>query len=163
MPTTRIKQNLNNAVQHLLRDDIFLLTYDVHEQAISHRIALYLEPLFPTHHVDCEYNNDLDSEDGRKAIQYPGNSKSSNVRPDILVHHRGLNGNEHNLLIVELKKLSSTETELLKDRKKLSQFTSQNEQYHFRYLCGALIKLGVKDQAGKFEIEWFEDGRQILE
>jgi hypothetical protein len=71
MQATKIRQLLKNAVQRLLRDDYFLLEYDVHEQAIAHRIVLYLEPVFSEHHVDCEYNNDLDSETGRKRVRYP--------------------------------------------------------------------------------------------
>ena len=152
-----IKQNLDKAVQRLLKDDHFLLEYDVHEQAITHRIAVYIEPMFPEHHVDCEYNNDLDSESGRKQIKYPDNFKESNVRPDIIVHHRGLNGKQHNILIMELKKLPSTEEDLCMDRNKLIKFTSQEQYHHFCYQCGALVKLGVKDRAGEVEIEWFEN------
>lgn len=161
MQTTEIRQLLYGAVQRLLRDDYFLLEYDVHEQAIAHRIAVYLEPVFSENHVDCEYNNDLDSETGRKRVRYPDRTEDSDVRPDIVVHHRGLNGRNHNILVVELKKLPGTEDELNTDRNKLCDFTAQGQHKHFGYQCGALVKLGVKDCAGKILIEWFENGASI--
>ena len=160
MHTSSIKQNLSNALQRLLRDDRFLLEYDVHEQTISHRIAVYLEPMFPEYHVDCEYNNDLDSESGRKQVRLSNNS-GSNVRPDIVVHHRGLNGRQHNILIIELKKLPSNDLDLDADRAKLREFTNQEPQNHYRYQCGALVMLGVKGSAGIVEIEWFENEDSI--
>ncbi len=161
MQTTKIRLLLKNAVQRLLRDDYFLLEYDVHEQAIAHRIAVYLEPVYSEHHVDCEYNNDLDSETGRKRVRYPAQMEETDVRPDIVVHHRGLNGPNHNILIVELKKLPGTQEELNTDRKKLCEFTAWGQQRHFGYRCGALVMLGVKDHAGEIRIEWFENGSQV--
>jgi len=161
MQTTKIRQLLQNAVQRLLRDDYFLLEYDVHEQTIAHRIAVYLEPVFSEHHVDCEYNNDLDSETGRKRVRYPDQIEASDVRPDIVVHHRGLNGPQHNILVVELKKLPGTTEELNTDRNKLCDFTARGQQKHFGYRCGALVMLGVKDRAGEIRIEWFENGAQV--
>lgn len=156
LKNSEIKHKLHSALQRLLRDDCFLLVYDVHEQAITHRIAVYLESMFPDHHVDCEYNNDLDSKSGRKQIRYLNDEDASMVRPDILVHHRGLNGKHHNILIVEVKKSTCTKIDLNPDIDKLSEFTSQNN--HFCYQCGALVKLGVKDNTGIVKIIWFENG-----
>ncbi len=159
--TLQIQQNLHNAVQRVLRDDSFLLKYDVHEQTLSHRIAVYLESMFPEHHVDCEYNNDLDSQSGRKQVQYPNNDEVSIVRPDIIVHHRGRNGRHHNLLIIELKKSTSTKSDIEGDRIKLCEFTALGKIQHYGYQCGALLILGVKENAGESRIEWFEKGNSI--
>jgi hypothetical protein len=89
-----------------------------HEQAISHRLAFYLECLLRKHGVvtdkgpivvDCEYNQHLFDDKklvvlikdaqafldaGRKPIAVPGNNKVVEfvVRPDILVHMRGKDG-----------------------------------------------------------------------
>jgi len=158
MKTAKISQVLLAAIERLFREDIFLLKYDVHEQTISHRIAVYLESHFSEHHVDCEYNNDLDSETGRKQVYFPSENAISPVIPDIVVHHRGLNGPEHNLLVIELKKLPGTPSELARDRDKLCGFTASDQESHLSYRCGAFVTLGVKEAAGKYKIEWFEQG-----
>jgi len=102
-----IESSLYSSIDHLFRNDLFLLTYDVHERTIAHRLAVYLEHRFAVFHVDCEYNNDLDSETGRKQVYYPNSSSGTGVYPDIIVRHRGLNCPNHNLLVIEIKKNSS--------------------------------------------------------
>lgn len=110
--------------------------------------------------VDCEYNNDLDSVSGRKAVYYSGDNMPETVRPDIIVHRRGLNGVQNNLLVVELKKLGAALNNVDIDRQKLMKFTSEDGRNHFAYLLGASLRLGVKGDAGKCEVEWFEDGQE---
>jgi len=161
MKTARISQVLQTAIERLLRDDSFLLEYDVHEQTIAHRIAVYLEPYFSEHHVDCEYNNDLDSATGRKQVYFPCENAISPVIPDIVVHHRGRNGPGHNLLVLELKKLPGTPSDLDRDREKLCRFTASDQVSHLSYRCGAFVTLGVKEAAGEFRIEWFEHGVSV--
>lgn len=138
-----------------MKEDRFLLEYDVHEQTISHRIALYLEDKFPEHNVDCEYNNDLDSESGRKQVICGNKPDPSRVRPDIIVHRRGLNGRDNNLLIVEIKKLTGSTSDIEMDRKKIKKFLEVGIESHYEYLCGALVTLGVKSDVGEFDVEWF--------
>ncbi len=44
----------------LLKNDQYLFEYDIHEQAFSHRMALYLDELFSEYNVDCEWNKEFD-------------------------------------------------------------------------------------------------------
>ena len=110
MNTELIESNLYSSIDQLIENDLFLLKYAVNERTIAHRLAIYLEHRFTGFHVDCEYNNDLDSENGRKKVYYQTDSSETNdlfeagAFPDIIVHHRGLNGPNHNILVIEIKK-----------------------------------------------------------
>lgn len=158
-----LQNELRDAVRQLIRNDRFLLDHAVREEAISHRIAVYLEPRFAEYNVDCEYNCDLDSESGRKRILYDDQNEARDVRPDIIVHHRGLNGPDHNQLVVEVKKEPSDDELLRTDREKLRKFTKVNQGTHFQYCCGALVFLGVKENSGYMKIEWYKDGKKEQE
>lgn len=95
-----LKTLVKIAVRNFLNCDKNLLDWNASEWSCAHRIAVYLEPMFPGWNIDCEYNRQGDK----------GRSKSGNVsdsglcRPDIAIHHRGEPTLEHNLLAVEIKK-----------------------------------------------------------
>jgi hypothetical protein len=114
------------AVGNFKKYDLKLLELAVHEQAISHRIAVYLERLFgigtkANLNVDCEYSKHL--KDDKIAIiephyflgKYPRCSCNSckklenleeieekDFRPDIVVHTRG--NDRKNVVALEVKK-----------------------------------------------------------
>lgn len=107
---------LFEAIQMLFQNDSFLLENKVHEIAINHRIAIYLEQLLSNSilltenqlSVDIEYNREL-YEDIR-SMEFECQNiwenevtywEEKNVRPDIVVHHR--ESNEHNILWIEVK------------------------------------------------------------
>lgn len=83
------------------------LNRELHETAINHRLAYYLENLFGYYningyHCDIEYNRYTNQ---RKMVHSIQNNKSIEVRPDILVHKRlRLDEQVPHLLIVEAKK-----------------------------------------------------------
>jgi hypothetical protein len=99
----------------------------VHETAINHRFAIYLEQnlnIFlccPRYYqVDIEYN---------RYFGQPKELNGDNIRPDILVHKRqGKNLDVDNLLIIEAKKIivSNEDEQLVKDM-------MQNKKYLFQY------------------------------
>jgi hypothetical protein len=161
MDSEVIESSLYSSIDRLFRNELFLLTYDVHERTIDHRLAVYLEHRFAGFHVDCEYNNDLDSETGRKQVHYPNSSSGTGVYPDIIIHHRGLNGPNHNLLVIEIKKKSSAASDIDRDREKLCSYTASDGWNHLSYARGALVVLGVREAAGQFSIEWYEKGRIV--
>lgn len=153
-----VEDALRASIGRLLVDDRFLLEYDVHECAIAHRIAVYLEAPCADFNVDCEYNNDLDSALGRKEVYFPSMPIAESVRPDIIVHRRGRNGRDCNLLVVEIKKAAGGQGRRGSDRAKLESFTAQDGPNHFCYMLGAALILGVKDDAGQCTIDWFVNG-----
>ena len=97
---------MREAIRALYEKDSALFRRDVHEVAISHRLAIYLEQILKEKKllgdcsVDIEYNRNL----------YGGKYLSKeNERPDILVHKRG--NHERNLLIIEIKKEYQSSTD----------------------------------------------------
>lgn len=132
-----------------------------HEQAISHRLAFYLEcglrdravisdggPLV----VDCEYNQHLFDRKrirvlideaqpflaaGRKAISIKDCDEAIDfeIRPDILVHRRGVDG-PTNLLVLEVKRWTNPDRQ--HDELKLKLLTKLGLNT-FGYVLGAAV------------------------
>jgi len=60
MESDCVKEKIIEALRLFIsRDKHQLLEVDIYEPTLSHRIAVYLEDLFPEHDVDCEYNKNL--------------------------------------------------------------------------------------------------------
>ena len=96
MNIPEIQKLFTDAVDAFLHFDRELLTGNVHEQAIAHRIANYVErDGVPGYMVDCEYNKQ-----GTDPKRWNGRI----FRPDIIVHKRKGNRQGDNLLVVEIKK-----------------------------------------------------------
>ena len=160
MEFEEIKQLLVETLQQVLDNDRYLLEHDINEPAISHRLAVYLETQFDDFNVDCEYNGNVDADSRRKYIRILGETaerlgkldENANnqdlvyrcVFPDIIVHKRGQNGSENNLLIVEVKKSSNPDTGEW-DAEKLSRFTSSEYENHFNYQHGAFVRFTIID------------------
>lgn len=96
----QINNIMNKAILNLKEKDIFLLENDANEEAISHRLAIYIENHVEGWHVDCEYNR-KGLEPKRIKAKTGININEKLVYPDIIVHRR--NSNE-NLLAIEIKK-----------------------------------------------------------
>ena len=92
-----IRQALRLAVEKTLDQDYDLIALGGHEQAIAHRIAVYLEHSFPGFHTDCEYNR----QKHKTKNVFPELPKvKKKMRPDIIVHKRNTS---RNVLAVEMK------------------------------------------------------------
>lgn len=153
MNRQKIKDKVKIAVQKFVAKgdgELLNLAGGIHEQAISHRIAVYLEPLFKGYHVDCEYNkhgakNDKKMAENTKVIRKECGCKSCvgwlkkthgsivRIRPDIIVHKERGKKSEGNILVIEIKK----KDECLFDMAKLKEMTSNNGD--FKYKLGVLI------------------------
>lgn len=138
-----IKNNIREAVQRFIKKDKdSLVGIKVHEGAISHRIAVYLESLFPESNIDCEYNKHYDGS--------PKESGGVKIRPDIIVHTRG---GWNAVAIIEIKKASPDSKLGRGDIQKV-----KNARENLGYKIGAYI--GVLKR--KVHIVWISD-RQGLE
>ena len=84
--------------------------------------------------------------------------RSVTTFPDIIVHERGTN--DHNLLVIEVKKINNqVEPEL--DFAKLSAFTEDTERNSYRYRHGLFIHLTTGTQDLPFPpLTWFSGGRR---
>ena len=97
-----------------------------HEQAITQRLALYLEALLPGWQVNCEYNRQGPGRDPKK------DSTGAKRRPDIVVHERG--HDRRNLLVLEVKPAWEDPKKIEKDRMKLRRMLSPPRSYRHAFL-----------------------------
>jgi len=150
-----VRSLLDVAIHRLLENDTYLFEHDLHERTITHKLAEYLQPLFPAWNVDCEYNRD-GHEPKRVRLGDPPEpewDQGSNVFPDIIVHQRG--NNDHNLLIVEAKKARHARPAIDPyDRMKISAF-SRDLSYRF----GAAILFAVGTEPGaRVHLSFYSNG-----
>ncbi|MCK9591654.1 MAG: hypothetical protein M0Q91_06570 [Methanoregula sp.] len=140
-----VEKRVINALDVFIKKDLELLQLRVDERAISHRIADHLQRFFLDWHVDCEYNRR-----GKK----PKDQEGHLVRPDIIIHHRGV---PENLLCIEIKK----EGESLEDDKiKLKNFTDPLGDD--RYLFGLLLVISL-NVPYTISLEWYQNSGIIHE
>ena len=145
---SEIKEKVEIALGMLLKNDVFLLQHDINERSISHKLAEYLQQLFPDYHVDCEYNRH-----GIGIKRLPRicqNEAHERVYPDIVVHLRGID--DFNMLVIEIK---PTITLDICDKTKLELFTKRTGLYKYWY--GLFLGFnGLRET----ELIWFRNGKQ---
>jgi hypothetical protein len=147
-PDPAVGHALESCIEQLLTNDAFLLTGGVHEQTITGRLVVYLQPHFPHHSVDPEYNRHGVKV---KSARLFGGVKL--VKPDVVVHRR--NTDDHNLLVIELKVIGRGTAE---DREhaydKLSTLV-HGEVFRYRY--GVFVEVGLDGDGTPCvaEIRWY--------
>ena len=141
-----LQEKIGKAIAMLYEMDYFLIDNDISEWSIAHRLAVYIEQLFPGWDVDCEYNR----QENEPVIKKRATGK--NVRPDIIIHHRGEIDPEHNLLVIELKKEDTDE-----DFLKVCEYTSDPAgDRSFKYQYGLILSIGEVSK-----VKWFSNGELI--
>ena len=143
-----VYKRIDQAIAQLLEKDHCLLQIDANERAISHRLGMYLQLLFTDWHVDCEYNRNLDQPkrleqyeeffDEEQRVWSIAETDPITVFPDIIIHERGTH---NNLLILEMKKTTSTVSSDF-DYEKLREF---KEQYGYPYAVFLKLITGRKE------------------
>ncbi|MCZ2075579.1 MAG: hypothetical protein HUU41_02950 [Bryobacteraceae bacterium] len=154
MDMHEIQARVSAALGSFVATDRYLLEYDLSERCISARIALHLQPLFPDHFVDVEYNR-VGQPPKRLAISedcanYRNKKGEALAVPDVIVHRRGPEG--PNLLVMEFKKTSNPDG-FDCDRQRIAAF---KEQLGYRF--GALVECETRrDREPDIRvIEWLE-------
>lgn len=149
MNKTIIENRPKNALNRLYHFDQHIISNNSHEPSITHRLVIHLGHLFyEDWNVDVEYNRNLEYRktisnfvaDLRDRIDNQDDiiSGRKSIYPDIIVHKRGFS---NNLLVVEVKKMSTTE--------RLEQYDIQKLNGYFReadlkYKYAAFVKMGIK-------------------
>jgi hypothetical protein len=153
-----IDRLLNQALKFLCERDKFLFDDDASERAICHRLALYLQEVFPDFHVDCEYNRHHNEDSLCKRLRAVdvlkaagrqpdiGDGDSVTVFPDIIVHRRRTNDN---LLVIEAKKTTSSVPDGY-DKKKLVAY-----QTELGYRFGKLLRFGTRNNEKPIDLNIF--------
>lgn len=161
----QIKEKVNKTVELFLKQDSFLIKYDVNERSITHKLAEYLQEQFPEFSVDCEYNRmkdkNMDTEFITKKLNLDieglnsDDTTAKTVYPDIIIHRRGTS---NNLLVIEVKKSSSKVNKII-DIKKLNKFTT-NSEYLYEYGLFILFYTGDTFKNNP-KLEWYKNGRKL--
>ncbi len=113
------------ALELFVNREFALVRKNVHEQAMCHRLATYVEHS-KDHHglerycVDTEYNRHGDNV---KKIRHAVTGHPINVVCDLLLHSRG-ELKEDNLIAVEMKKADGDEADKQRDRERLQALTT---------------------------------------
>ncbi|MHA7209523.1 hypothetical protein [Arthrobacter sp. MDT1-65] len=131
-----VREWLWNAIDRVHADQPSLWEWGVGERARVGQIyrALYeTEPFHGRWDIDLEWNRE--SFDGDPKRQ--GMNRSGYGTPDLAVHHRGKDGPEHNLLIVEFKNALNQGRNSYRDRRKIEWWMGA-----YSYCFGAVIALG---------------------
>jgi hypothetical protein len=122
---SRVKLIMSISLQMLLDRDADLIANGAHEQAICHRLAVYLEKHTDLN-VDCEYNR---SGSNIKAIP------TGNIKADILIHRRLTH--LFNTLALEMKITHNQNRH--DDVARLKYLVSTD--FKFRYRLGAFLEI----------------------
>ena len=153
-----ILSKFKRALQNFYKKDFLLIEYKVAERALTHKLAEYLQTLFPDYNVDCEYNKVGDGDPKRVSVLMDAasdcplncnNCKANKcvVFPDIIVHKRGT---EENILVIEAKTSWSTESSA-RDYKKL-QALQDAEEYHYQIGIAFRFETTVEATLEKLQI-----------
>lgn len=149
MQTAEVEAITKSAIQMLIARDGALLEIDVNERSITHRLAIYIENLFPDEwDVDCEYNRLFDETKkiatSKKIFQSTDLSTTvidehaMTVFPDIIVHKR----NTHeNFVVIEVKKTTNRTSDEI-DQGKLQAY---KDQLGYAYAIFIRFKTGTKE------------------
>ncbi len=142
MDQNQLKQKIEKAIEKLKEKDMFLINNDLHEITIAHKLAEYLESEFKDWDVDIEYNKKIDIDmlkNTSKAIPNgfgnageSGRKQQRRLRIDIIIHYRGKNDYDSNLLAIELKKVGNRSRRNM-DEDALKQLTDQNGPYKYQF------------------------------
>ncbi len=168
-----IFDNLTTAINILFDQDEWLLTNDLNERSITHKLAEYIQQLYPDYNVDCEYNGNIKRGHGRKVIailkdqlinagflkerEIDNNDEVLErfVYPDIIVHKRGTNTD--NYLIIEVKK-STNKIPSTFDDLKLKAYTGNQYGNDLKYEYGFFINFTTGVAKPQYQMDHYFDG-----
>jgi hypothetical protein len=129
-----IESRLNAAILCFLANDLHLLEIRASERAMCHKLAEYIQQLFRSWHVDCEYNRA--DKVPKKLLKVKDSTESRSVFPDIIVHRRGTT---ENCLVLEAKCCDIGKAQEELDRNKLELYLNEIN-YHYGVFVTFVIK-----------------------
>lgn len=154
----QILYEINYACNLLIKNDFYLLEVWINERTLTHRLAVYLEKLFPDYHVDCEYNRNwalpktISNEFLSERFQ-SSNADWITAYPDIIIHKRWTNDN---FIVIEVKKSKDSRWKkgIEFDIEKLEAYKDNNE-YSYKYWFFIMFDLKSKS----YQIFTIEEAR----
>ena len=145
---------LLEAIHNFYQEDQNLLDNKVSERCVCARLALHLDRLinsveysndFHGYYVDVEY----DRMQNRNPKQIKGNR--CKIVSDLLIHSRGTNPNQDNLLALEMK-IHNNYNNVKKDKDRLIKMVQQEESPNeLPYVCNTLLGVFLRLQRNRFK------------
>ena len=145
MNLQEIKEKVIIALQCFYANDAYLIDKNVHERALTFRLGIYLQILFSSWDVDCEYNRNYQTAHNNKLLsgrcdKEPrfnckdcGDRRKCTVFPDIIIHQRGT---DQNLLVIEAK-CNADVQQIDNDKEKIKAYLDEPT---LRYQYGLIFK-----------------------
>ena len=158
MNLQEIKEKVIIALQCFYANDAYLIDKNVHERALTFRLGMYLQILFSSWDVDCEYNKNYQTARNNKLLSARcdkepkfnckdcGDHRKCTVFPDIIIHKRGT---DQNLLVIEVK-CNASVSQIAEDKKKLQAYLNDPT---LRYRHGLFINF--RKTLEKTTLTWF--------
>lgn len=159
MEQSAVHRRLERVLTRLYERDGELLELNAHEISISHKLAEHLQPEFPDHHVDCEYNRKGDTDEtkvlrGLTACEnIDSNEEERWIRPDVLVHERKIDC--RNLLALEVKLTSGGDRAC--DLAKLEELKRETHDFRYDHALFVELPVGERYRDEQIEVKAFDD------
>lgn len=156
-----------------LNEELENILDDVAERNLCSRLSIYLtnkidEYELNGYYADAEYNR---KQGGRVKTILNDNMEVIIIQSDLIVHSRGRNLEQDNLLAIEMKKSSRPENEKIADRNRLRAMTkksydniwSYDGKTHPEHVCGYILGIYIilNVTARTFTLEFYRDGEQF--
>jgi hypothetical protein len=171
--TSQLKKIFNKANDKFLAKESKLISDDVAERCLCGNLKSYLEKelsntIYRNYHVDTEYNRNC----GRIKTTLNGKFKVINIQCDLLIHSRGENELQDNLVAIEMKKSYQDEVSKDEDRDRLCSLTKDkhnSETYSYdgktfpAQVCGYILGVyyEVDKDNEKILIEYYSEGKFV--
>jgi hypothetical protein len=175
MSTKDLKKLFNDAVTIFLRNERENIINNVAERNLCARLSYYIENLLSSYKLsgyfaDPEYNR---KQNGEVKTILDKELKVVNIQCDIILHSRGHNIKNDNLVAIEMKKAYQNDIEKNNDRERLRALTkdSYNEIWsndgktHPEHVCGYSLGVYMEIDSNNKTclLEFYEKGQKKLE
>ena len=148
-----IFEKMKSVFTKFFKNNATLFDVNASERSITHKLAEYLQEAFSDMDVDCEYNRHRDLVKKISFYKHEKIKPNKLVYPDIVIHKRRMD--DHNLLVIEVKKANSAHRTNKDDEKKLKAFTGND--YH--YQVGLYVEINVLSKCVS-KVKCFKKGKE---
>ncbi|MRC18369.1 hypothetical protein GH866_22505 [Bacillus thuringiensis] len=157
--------------KRFLREQKDFILSGVSERSICGQLMLYLyleksNTTFSSYYVDIEYNR---NEGGKVKTIKNSEEKVLNVTCDIILHSRGLNEQQDNLIAIEMKKSNQPNKDKDNDRERLMALTKDPDDNIYSYdgkvlpenVCGYILGIFYEVNINRkyVNIEYYQKGK----
>ncbi|MDA1800414.1 MULTISPECIES: hypothetical protein [Bacillus cereus group] len=166
-----LKELFESANNKYLADQKKLIKSEVSERTLCGQLMLYLnnekeETLYKQYYVDVEYNRNVN---GRLKTIKDGEGEIITINCDLILHSRGENLVQDNLIALEMKKSNGRKSEKEKDRERLKALTRQSfdniwsydgqslPEHVCRYILGIYYEINISRMEA--QVEYYRDGK----